>query len=265
MARIHYLGTCSGTEPFPDMHHCSWVLEVNGLNYWFDAGENCAHRAHTSGINVLNTAAIFVSHAHYDHTGGMVNLLGCMAKLCTREKRQMIRDNRLVVWFPEAPVLQAIKTVFWGGSTGKNTREFPFELVEHEVTDGLIFEDENIRVTALHNGHLKEDGTNGWHSYSFLIETEGKRTVFSGDVAKPEELDSLIGEGCDLLIMETGHHHVNDVCEYAISRKVCNLRFNHHGREILNNRSACEQLVAKYASNSNISMKICHDGMTEEI
>ena len=265
MVKIHYLGTCSGTEPFPDMHHCSWVLEVKGINYWFDCGENCAHRAHTSGINVLNTAAIFVSHAHYDHTGGMVNLLGCMAKLCSREKRNMVRDNSLTVCFPEMPVLQAIKTVFWGGSTGKNTREFPFQLEEREIADGVIFKDENICVTALHNKHLKEDGAKGWHSFSFLIETEGKRIVFSGDVANVEEVNGLIGNGCDLFIMETGHHRVTDVCEYAISRNVRKLRFNHHGREILNERKGCEQLVEKYSLNAKIDIKLCFDGMTEEI
>lgn len=265
MANIHYLGTCSGTEPFPDMHHCSWVLEVNGINYWFDAGENCAHRAYTSGINVLNTAAIFISHAHYDHTGGMVNLLGCMAKLCKREKKQMIRNNRLAILFPDPPVLEAIKTVFFGGVMRENEREFPFVIEESKITDGTIYHDENVRVTALHNRHLKEDGSNGWHSFSFLVETKEKNIVFSGDVEKPEELDSLIGVGCDVLIMETGHHRVEDVCEYAIDRHVKQLRFNHHGRQILNDRAACENMVKEFAANANIDIKLCFDGMIEEV
>ena len=77
MTKIRFLGTCSGTEPMPGMHHCSLIIEVDGVNYWFDGGENCAHAAHTGGVNVMNTRALFVSHPHLDHTGGIANLLAC--------------------------------------------------------------------------------------------------------------------------------------------------------------------------------------------
>ena len=72
MARIHFLGTCSGTEPMPGMHHCSWVLEVGEYYYWFDGGESCAYTAHTSGMDVMRTRALFVSHPHLDHIGNCV-------------------------------------------------------------------------------------------------------------------------------------------------------------------------------------------------
>ena len=261
MIKIHFLGTCSGTEPFPDMHHCSLVIEVNGTNYWFDAGENCAHSAHTSGINVLNTIAVFVSHPHLDHIGGMANLLGCMAKLCGRGKVPLAHNNTLQVSFPELKVFDAIKTV----CCGSEIHEFPFIIEEHEVSDGLLYGDENVQIFARHNCHLKEDGSNGWHSYSFLIIADGKRIVFSGDVAKPEELDELVGDGCNALIMETGHHKVTDVCDYAISRNVHQLYFNHHGREIINNRLACEAIISEKSNRSGTYIERCCDRMVRSV
>ena len=258
--KLHFLGTCSGTEPMPDMHHQSWVLETNNRNYWFDAGENCAHRAHTSGINVLNTIAIFVSHPHIDHIGGLANLFTCFHKLISRYKMQFVRDNTLDIYFPDLPLLQAIKLVAYSGRSTK----LRYTLNEHRLQDGLIFEDENVRVTALHNHHLVGTEEEGWLAFSFLIETEGKRVVFSGDVFSTEELLPLIGDGCDVLIMETGHHDVTQVMDFAVSHNVKNLRLTHHGRQILENRDHYEAQAADYTAKTNTNIALCYDGKVEE-
>lgn len=254
--KICFLGTCSGTEPMPNMHHCSLIMQVNGINYWFDAGENCSHAAFTSGIDIMKTKALFVSHPHIDHIGGLANLFFCFAKMI-RFKQQLVHENTLQVYFPDMPILEAVKTV--SGCSGA------FVMEEHRISDGVIFEDENIKVTAVHNYHLGVAGNDAeWRSFSFLVEAEGKRFIFSGDVGKPEDLDALQIEGADLLIMETGHHTPADVCEYALQRKIKNLRFNHHGRTILNDRPAVERLISEYAVKGAMSIKICYDGMVEE-
>jgi ribonuclease BN (tRNA processing enzyme) len=258
--KLHFLGTCSGTEPMPDMHHQSWVMETNGVNYWFDAGENCAHRAHTSQLDIMNTIAIFVSHPHIDHIGGLANLLTCFHKLIRMYKREFIRNNTLEIFFPDLPLLQYIKEIAYSGRGVK----LRYTLNEHPVADGLLFSDKNVRVTALHNRHLKEDGSNGWHAFSFLIEVEGKRVVFSGDVFSTEELLPLIGDGCDVLIMETGHHDVTQVMDFAVAHNIKNLRLTHHGRQIIENRAYYEALAAEYTEKSSTNIALCYDGKVEE-
>jgi len=263
MIEIIYLGTCSGTEPREGMHHCSWVMRIGGVNYWFDAGENCSYSAHLGGIDILATRALFVSHPHIDHIGGLANLLAVMRKLVHIGEGTVGDDNSLEVLFPDLEVFDAVKTVLCG--MAKN-RSLNFIINERAISDGVIFEDENIRVTALHNDHLKgREGFEPGHSFSFLIEAEGKRIVYSGDIKRPAELDGLKPEGADLLIIETGHNLVEDVLSYAASRKIKHLRFNHHGREILEDREGCEKKVRDFSKESGIDALICFDGMKETL
>lgn len=254
MAKITFLGTCSGTEPMPNRHHSSVVIEIGGIYYWFDAGENCSHKAHNMGIDISRVRAIFISHMHVDHIGGLANLLYTIEKIKWVTKTPHINNDSYDIFVPDIPKLQFVRNI----GEVPASRNTSVKVVEHEIDDGLIFEDENIRVTALHNNHLNESGENGWHSYSFLIEVDGKRIVFSGDIRFPEELDPYMADGCDILIMETGHHTVSNVCAYASSRNVKKLLFTHHGREILRDVDAAEQLARTLHANT----KICHDGDT---
>ncbi|MBQ7386734.1 MAG: MBL fold metallo-hydrolase [Clostridia bacterium] len=256
--KVYYLGTCSGTEPMENMHHCSLIFEVGGVNYWFDAGEGCMHTAYTMGIDVMNTKCLFISHPHVDHVGGLPGFFHCLMKLSGRFKMSMKHDNTLRIYTPESRVIDAALFLANGG------RKTKFGIEVNPVSDGVVFDDGNVKISAVHNRHLNENGDGGWHSFSYLIEGEGKRAVFSGDVLEPAELDPIT-RGADLLIMETGHHSVSDVCEYARARGVKVLRFNHHGREILADRSAAEEYARKFGAEHGMDIRLCHDKMTEAL
>ena len=258
MIKITFLGTCSGTEPMPNMHHCSVVFEIADKYYWFDAGENCSHAAYTAGFDVTRIRAIFVSHLHIDHIGGLANLIFTVNKVANMYGNKHINNGAYDIFTPSNTAFNSIKLL---AQSFREPTKKDVMIFEHEVSDGVIFDDGAVKVTALHNTHLKEDGLCGWHSYSYLIESSGKRIVFSGDVGAPSELDSLIGDGCDVLIMETGHHSVSSVLEYAKSKNIKKLLFNHHGREILRDRDAALALI----SASGVDANICYDMMTFEV
>ncbi|MBQ9116347.1 MAG: MBL fold metallo-hydrolase [Clostridia bacterium] len=260
MAVIRYLGTCSGTEPMAGMHHCSWMLETDGAIYWFDAGEGCAYTAYTAGVDIMKTRALFISHPHIDHVGGLSHLLFCFNKLIVREGSRLPNGNKLEAYISDHELFNAAKTVATSGSSGK----LHYDISLNSIEDGVLYVDENVKITALHNRHLKGDGENGkWHSFSYLIETEGKRIIFSGDLTAPSELDPLLINGADILLMETGHHKVSDVCEYAADKKIGALRFHHHGREILEGRERAESFVSEFSAAHGFDIKLCYDGMTD--
>lgn len=219
-----FLGTCSGTEPEPGRCHVAWVLQVDGALYWFDAGESCSRTAHLLGLDLLAVKAIFISHSHMDHVGGLGNLLWNIRKLDGIKRR--LQGAVIDVHVPNRQSWDGVMQVL-GQSEGNF--QTAFSLAVHDVQPGPCFDNGRVRVDCVSNRHLA-DG----RSFSYRIRSEGKTIVYSGDVKSISELDCWLQDGCDLLLMETGHHAVEAVCQYVRERpQIARLGFIHHGREIL--------------------------------
>ena len=73
--KIHFLGTCAGTEPMPTRKHTSTVIEFDDALYFFDAGEGRSYTAHNMGLDLLKTKNIVISHPHLHHIGGLCKLI----------------------------------------------------------------------------------------------------------------------------------------------------------------------------------------------
>ena len=231
--KLTFLGTCSGTEPMPGRHHTSFVLEHGGSLYWFDAGAGCSYTAHLLGLDLLTVRAIFISHPHMDHVGGLGNLLWDIRKLNGRQAdpARKLTGQRLDAFLPDMAMWEGFMQVL-GESQGQFALDCQLEATRYG--DGLVFSEDDLSVTALHNLHLCQAAPGGpWRSFSLRAETEHASLVYSGDIRHISELDPLIGAGCDLLLAETGHHQVEDICTHLAQRPVGRLGFIHHGRAIL--------------------------------
>ena len=250
---IYFLGTDSGTEPMINRHHTAFAIEVQNRIYWFDAGENCSYTAHLLGLDLLNVEKIIISHAHMDHVGGLANLLWNIQKI-SRVKNEKPRYNGNQVYMPCKETWDGIMMIL-RNSEGCFSTDYPVQATK--IVAGELFDDGIMRVVAFPNTHLNTLQTPERGSFSFLIECEGKKLVYSGDVGSYEDLNPVIGQGCDGLIIETGHFNIDRAYEYCKDKKIGKIFFNHHGREILNDEATATAKVRNLFGDSAYVCKDC--------
>lgn len=260
--KIHILGSCSGTEPYADRHHTSVAVETEKGLYWLDAGECCSYTAHLMGIDLLKTRGIFISHCHMDHVGGLGNLLWNIRKLTVVQKRDPVSEV-IPVFIPYQESFRAVMELL--AHTEDDFRcDYGHE--GRPVRDGVLYrdtEENEIVIEAIHNHHLAHEEGSPWRSFSFRIEVQRKKIFYSGDTDL-EDLADTVPEETDLLMMETGHHQIRDVCDFLkkCGKKPKKLLFIHHGVEVLRNPEWAKQEVrTQWGSDAAIA----EDGMTIQL
>lgn len=229
--RVHIFGTLSGTEPKAGRHHTSWALELdNGDLYWFDAGENGPRSAYLMGLDLFRLKAVFISHSHIDHTGGILNLFGVIHKM--RGLTGDATPRKIDLYLPRPDIAGPLmKLLDAFHCTPAHT-----EIVSRTLNGGGVFDDGAVKVEFLANGHIRVPEGEKPESFSFRITSGGRTIISSGDVRSVEELVPWCRQGADLILMESGHHSPPLLCarwrELACPLK--RIVFLHHGREYLN-------------------------------
>jgi ribonuclease BN (tRNA processing enzyme) len=88
-----------------------------------------------------------------------------------------------------------------GGRTAPIAQVF----VGHDVGTGVVYQDANIKVTAVENSHFdfhKGTAAGKHKSYSYRFETPDRVIVFTGDTGASDAVTEL-ARGADLLVTET--------------------------------------------------------------
>jgi ribonuclease BN (tRNA processing enzyme) len=203
-SRLITLGTAGGPPPRAHQAQTSNLLTVNGTHYVIDAGDGVARRIAKVGINVRDIGTIFITHHHDDHTAG----LGTLMSVAWDNQR----TSPINVYGPpstEALVKAAVQYYAISAEIriADGGRSIPIAQVSngHDIGTGLIYQDVNIKVSAVQNSHFDfhKDSAVGKHkSYSYRFEMSDRVIVFTGDTGVSEALTEL-AKGADLLVTET--------------------------------------------------------------
>ncbi len=161
----------------------------NAVRYFIDMGVMAIDYLRTAGIPVRSTRAIFITHMHGDHTNGLPHFVD----LCS----WYFKKANPAVYLPEAEAVPALTG--WLAANGTKMRE---EIRCEIVHDGTIYDDGLLTVTAFRTKHCRT-------SYAYLVEAEGKRVLFTGDLSHKGPADDFptvtLDGGLDLAICESAH------------------------------------------------------------
>ncbi|HLQ94404.1 MAG TPA: MBL fold metallo-hydrolase [Xanthobacteraceae bacterium] len=203
LTRLVTLGTAAGPPPRAHRAQPSNLLIVNGTYYVVDAGDGVARRLAKAGVNARDVGTIFITHHHDDHTAGLGTLMS-VAWDQNRTKPIHVygppRTEDLVKAAVQYFSISAEIRISDGGRTVPIAQVF----FGHDVGIGVIFEDANIKVTAVENTHFSfHDGpAAGKHkSYSYRFETCDRVIVLTGDTG-PNDAVTELARDADLLVAE---------------------------------------------------------------
>ncbi len=198
------LGTAGGPILQKERVQSSNLLIVNGTLYLIDAGAGVTHQIVQSGRDYRQVGKIFLTHLHSDHTAGLASLL--VAQWDSQRRAPIDIYGSGVETLVKGAIAFLTPNAEIRSTEGKKT---PMTGIfrGHDVAPGLIYQDENVKVTAVENTHFNfpagspPDGK--YKSYSYRFETPTRVIVFTGDTG-PSDAVTHLAKGADILVTEGG-------------------------------------------------------------
>jgi ribonuclease BN (tRNA processing enzyme) len=186
------LGTGGGPLPRKDRAQSSNLLVVNGTLYLIDAGGGVTRRIVQSGDDFRKIGKIFITHPHSDHTAGLATLLVSEWEYQRAEPIDIYGGGVESLVKGAIDYLTPNAEIRW--AEGKK-RPMADTFHGHDVKPGVIYQDENVKVTAVENTHFHfQLGTppfGKYQSYSYRFEAPDRVVFFTGDTGPTDAVVDL--------------------------------------------------------------------------
>lgn len=239
--KLTFVGTSHGI-PEVGRFCTSMFLEVNGSLYIIDGGAPVSPMLLRYGYTHETVKGVFVTHLHGDHFDGLFEFCDQLGWLYLNSNPKFL--------FPEEKGVELMR--FYMKSMSATKRELDL----NSYTEGKIFEDENITVTAIPTDH------SNLPSYAFEVIAEGKHFLFSGDVHHEfTERDRLFtGKKYDLVILEAAHPELKEFKELISGINTKQILLNHYYCK----RNLPEDME-KLGEELPFKFSVAYDGLTVDL
>lgn len=257
--KITFLGTSHGiTEK--NQFCSSALISTGGRHYLVDAGAPVLTLLKNHDIPPEDVAGVFITHSHHDHYLGLVTLTQQINEF------PQFKDVRFPVYVPDAEDYHRMFQFLFGDPAFHGRLEY---LVYGGLTaphgdrarrvSAVIFDDGNLKVTAIPVDHYQ-------NAHAFLLEAEGKRVVFTGDLASdmPDYPSVITETDVDVVVTEGAHTALNkpEVMELLKSSRTRTLVISHRY-----DRFNTDEMVAELVeyTGDRFETVVAYDGMILEL
>lgn len=239
--KITFLGTSHGFAE-PNRFQSSTLIEVRGKSYLIDAGAPVEYQMATLGKDFNSLRGIFITHAHLDHIGCLPQIIGPLLRYRYNDKCTCFISDEVVA--------EAFYT--WMGANTVDVERMK-SIVKFEVPKvGLIYDDGNIKVTAIKTNHFKHETR---FSFGYIIDDGERKVLFTGDIGYGFDDYQKVTEGkYDLVVCEMAHADLCNVWEMMSKTDTKKMLINHwHEPRI----EGYEEIFGKLP----FDIQLAHDGM----
>lgn len=196
------LGTAGGPEADAQRSQPANALQVGKDLYLVDAGDGAVGQLKKAGFRLPQVKGLFISHNHFDHSGGVLAILGL--------RMQLNAPDTLTIYGPPGTknfingLLVAMDESRLAGY-GMPGRSWEANVEVKELANGSVVELDGLTVTTAENTHFKIPENSGAPekavSLSFRFDMDNRSIVFTGDTGPSEAVEKL-ARGADLLVSE---------------------------------------------------------------
>ena len=221
---ILFLGTAGGPPLRLDRSEPATLLIVDGRPYLIDCGIGTMRRMLRAGVESEQVRTIFFTHLHGDHDLGLADVMAndfFRQYTVGRPEPMNIYGPPLTKELVDA-AFHFITVAFrpFENIPPRANGSYPSPFATHELDrDGVLFQDDKIRVTAAENSHyalMPPQRRRQFKSFSYRIETPHGIIVFTGDTGPSEAVERL-ARGADVLVAEANSRDPQDAERFTAS------------------------------------------------